>query len=190
MLCASIKFLCNQNSDSVIFEYTQFITAVEEGANIGSIIILGDRRIDLTLQRLAKALILYTDPKKFAEADRKITIKMKERMPQLNKWEKEQKVLSADEFQMFVEQMKTKESIMEFMGELRIAAPEVYNALVAERDVFMGRGMNAVLSSSLPMEEMGVSLNTIVAVIGLGHLHGVGRELQNNGWTHYKPLQC
>lgn len=106
--------------------------------------------MDFTLRRLAKALILYTDPKKLAEADRIITSKMKQRMPELNEWEEQKKQLSAEEFQVFVEQMKTKETSMEFMGEIRKAAPELYNALVGERDVFMGRGMNALFSSALP----------------------------------------
>ncbi|KAL3786739.1 hypothetical protein HJC23_005302 [Cyclotella cryptica] len=172
----------------------EFITAVEEGANIDSIIILGDRRMDFTLRRLAEALVLHTDPKKLAEADRVITSKMKERMPELNEWEKQKKVLSADEFQGFVEQMKTKEASMDFMNEIRKAAPELYKALVGERDVFMARGMNALFSSPLytvlPSELGKGSLDTIVAVIGLGHVDGVGRELRALGWSPFTPPQC
>lgn len=149
--------------------------------------------MDFTLRRLAKALILYTDPKKLAEADRIITSKMKQRMPELNEWEEQKKQLSAEEFQVFVEQMKTKETSMEFMGEIRKAAPELYNALVGERDVFMGRGMNALFSSALPPSPSAPgerSLDTMVAVIGLGHVDGVGKELRSLGWSKYTPPQC
>lgn len=145
--------------------------------------------MDITMQRIAKALIMHTDPKKLAEADRAITSKMKARIPQLEEWEDEKKVLSKDEFQSFVEQMKTKESTQEFMGELKKAAPELYTALVGERDVFMGRGMNALLSAT-PADTGGRSLDTIVSVIGLGHIDGVGKELRSLGWTAYKPAQC
>lgn len=174
--------------------FTKFITAVEEGVNVDSIIILGDRRMDFTLRRLAEALVLHTDPKKLAEADRVITSKMKERMPELNEWEKQKKVLSAEEFQGFVEQMKTKEASMDFMKEIRKAAPELYKALVGERDVFMARGMNVLFSSPLytvlPPESGKGSLDTIVAVIGLGHVDGVGKELRALGWSPFTPPQC
>jgi pheromone shutdown protein TraB len=147
--------------------------------------------MDYTMRRIAKALVLHTDPKKLVEADRIITSKMKERMPELNEWEDQKKVLTADEFQFFVERMKTKESTNEFMSVLRKAAPELYEALVAERDVFMARGLNALLSLSLPSAETGGrSLHSIVAVIGLGHVHGVGKELQSLGWSPYTPQEC
>lgn len=165
------------------------MAAVEEGVKNDSVIILGDRRMDITMKRIAKALIIHTDPKKLAEADRIITSKMKARMPQLEEWERQKKVLTKDEFQSFIEQMKTKESTEEFMGELKKAAPEFYNALVAERDVFMGRGMDALLSTSSIITG-GRALDTIVAVIGLGHIDGVGKELRSLGWAPYKPAYC
>lgn len=144
--------------------------------------------MDFTLLRIAKAL-LRTDPKKLAEADREITSKMKVRMPELEEWEAQNRALSKDEFQNFVEQMKTKESTNEFMREMRKAAPELYNALVGERDVFMGRGMDALLSSSSERTG-GKLLDTVVSVIGLGHIDGVGKELRSLGWSLYKPSQC
>ena len=155
-----------------------------------SIVILGDRRMDYTLRRIAKALLFNTDLQKLAEADKKITSKMKEKMPELSEWE-EQKLMSKEQFQLFVEQMKTRDSAHDFMGELRNAAPELYDALVGERDIFMGRGMDALLSKSLPLDETGGKpLDTIVAVIGLGHIDGVGKELRSLGWTPYAPHQC
>ena len=144
--------------------------------------------MDFTLIRIAKAL-LHTDPNKLAEADREITARMKRRMPQLEEWEAQNRPLSKEEFQGFVEQRKTKESTNEFMREMRKAAPDLYNALVGERDVFMGRGMNVLLSSS-SQQTGGKLLDTIVAVIGLGHIDGVGKELRSLGWSLYKPPQC
>eukprot|EP01082_Thalassiosira_pseudonana_P001604 g967.t1 g967 contig10:1090971-1091651(+) len=173
----------------------EFIRAVEEGAHVNSLIILGDRRMDITLRRLAKALVLHTDPQKLMEADRIITAKMKARMPELNKWEHTKKVLSKDEFATFVEQMKTKEATADFMSEIRNAAPELYNALVGERDIIMARGMNTLFSSPLtsvlpPSADSKASLNTMVAVVGLGHVEGIGRELRSFGWSRFLPSQC
>ena len=168
----------------------KFIRAVEEGVHIDSVVIFSDRRMDFTIRRIAKALLFNTDPKKLAEADKKITSKMKEKMPELSEWE-EQKLMSKEQFQLFVEQMKTRDSAHDFMGELRNAAPELYDALVGERDIFMGRGMDALFSKSLSFDETGGKpLNTIVAVIGLVHIDGVGKELRSLVWTLYAPQQC
>jgi hypothetical protein len=193
--CDSSVSLITKTLGAVLFQNDKFIRAVEEGAHLNSLIILGDRRMDITLRRLAKALVLHTDPQKLMEADRIITAKMKARMPELNKWEHTKKVLSKDEFATFVEQMKTKEATADFMSEIRNAAPELYNALVGERDIIMARGMNTLFSSPLtsvlpPSADSKASLDTMVAVVGLGHVEGIGRELRSFGWSRFLPSQC
>jgi len=64
---------------------------VEEGVQNNAIIILGDRPMDITLKRIAKALFFDTDLKKLAEADEIITNKMKDRVPELQEWERQMK---------------------------------------------------------------------------------------------------
>ena len=157
--------------------------------------------MDITLKRIAKALFFDTDLKKLAEADKIITNKMKERMPELQEWERQMKEsgqqtreLSPEEFSIFVERLKTKETTMALMNEVKKAAPALYNALVGERDVFMGRAMDTTASELLPSlsSSSGLSSSSLemVSVVGLGHVQGIGRELISMGWTKYTPPYC
>jgi len=151
--------------------------------------------MDITLKRIANALIYHTNPKALLEADKKITAKLKASMPDLTQLEaklkQERRELSTEELASFVERLKTKDITMSIMTEMKRAAPQLHQALVGERDVYMARGMNAILSSSLasvlpPSSVSGViynsNLQNLVAVIGLGHIHGVGNELKALGW--------
>jgi len=47
--------------------------------------------MDITLKRIAKALFFDTDLKKLAETDEIITNKMKDRVPELQEWERQMK---------------------------------------------------------------------------------------------------
>ena len=158
--------------------------------------------MDITMRRLANALVFHTDPKRLLEADRIITSKLKARIPELTTLEEElkrqQRDLTTEELSMFVERMKTKETTMDIMSEIQKAAPELHQALVGERDLFMARGLDVLFSSSLsailpPKALSGktpTSLQTCVAVIGLGHVAGVGRELKSLGWQKFTPSGC
>jgi pheromone shutdown protein TraB len=178
----------------------EFITAVEAGIQSNSIIVLGDRPMDITLRRLAKALLFDTDPKKLVEADKVITQKMKDQVPEIKEWERhmkesgqEMKELSSDEFTILVERLKTKEMTMTLMNEVKKASPALYQALVGERDVFMSRAMDTIASSlsSLIMvpslSEGGVEM---ISVVGLGHVDGIGSELMTMGWSKFSPANC
>ena len=102
--------------------------------------------MDITLKRIANALIYHTNPKALLEADKKITAKLKASMPdQLDaKLKQERRELSTEELVTFVERLKTKDITMSIMTEMKRAAPELYQALVGERDVYMARGMDAI----------------------------------------------
>jgi pheromone shutdown protein TraB len=151
--------------------------------------------MDITMRRLANALVFHTDPKRLMEADRMITSKMRERMPELEQVAKEKKRgMSIEELTWFVERIKTKEATVEIMNEMQKVVPELYQALVGERDVFMAKGMDFVFSVVLPSAssppsqyEPRSSIQTMVAVIGLGHMSGVGNELMKLGWKKFSP---
>ena len=182
----------------------EFITAAEKGANNESLIILGDRRMDITMRKMANALVFDTDPRKLMEAESRITAKLKARIPELTKLDetlrREKRELTQEELSMFVEKLKTKELTMELMTEIKKAAPQLHSALVGERDIFMARGMDVVIVSSslsavLPPASLEyvpphTSIQTLVAVVGLGHISGVGNELKRLGWSPFSPNQC
>ena len=158
--------------------------------------------MDITLRRIANAIVFHTDPQKLVEADRSIALKLKARVPELAQWEekfiRQKRELSNEDMALFVERMKTKETTMDIMEEMQKAAPELHQALVGERDVYMARGMDIVFSSSLSsflplppsLSLSPSSLQTMVAVIGLGHVSGVGKELETLGWRKFIPPQC
>jgi len=157
--------------------------------------------MDTTLKRIAKALFFDTDLKRLVEADKIITNKMKDRIPELQEWEREMnengqqtKELSPEQFSMFVERLKTKETTIVLMNEVKKAAPALYEALVGERDVFMGRAMDTTASQLLPSLKSSslssLSSSDMVSVVGLGHIQGIGRELISLGWAKFTPAKC
>eukprot|EP00970_Alexandrium_tamarense_P020115 scaffold14864_cov407-Alexandrium_tamarense.AAC.2 len=62
------------------------------------------------------------------------------------------------------------------MKALEKTAPEIYQAMVAERDVYMARGL----------DELSVNVNgkvdNTVAVVGMAHVDGIERYLASQGW--------
>merc|ERR1711862_688631 len=86
--------------------------------------------------------------------------------------------LDAKQLSLFVETMKTKENVKRIMDNFKVQAPEIHNALVAERDLFMARGL-----------DMLSNFDTVVAVMGLAHLDGVENNLQKMGWMPL-PTKC
>lgn len=156
--------------------------------------------MDVTLKRIAKALFFDTDLKRLVEADKIITNKMKDHIPELQEWERQMnengqhtKELSPEQFSLFVERLKTKEMTTVLMNEVKLAAPALYEALVGERDVFMGRAMDTTASELLPSlkySSLSSLSSEMVGVVGLGHVQGIGRELISMGWTKFTPAEC
>mmetsp|Transcript_31928 Transcript_31928/g.36896 ORF Transcript_31928/g.36896 Transcript_31928/m.36896 type:complete len:81 (-) Transcript_31928:57-299(-) len=77
-----------------------------------------------------------------------------------------------------VEILKTKDNVKALMANLKRAAPEIYGAMVAERDEYMARGLNELPNKYL----------TTVAVMGLAHIDGVEQNLMASGWTQAIPM--
>ena len=73
---------------------------------------------------------------------------------------------------------KAKDNVKKIMGALKSSAPEIYQAMVAERDVFMARGLDELGINV----KNGRSVETTVAVMGMAHVDGVERYLSDNGW--------
>ena len=74
--------------------------------------------------------------------------------------------------------MKTKQNVKRIMDSFKLQAPEIYNALVGERDAFMAKGLDMLE----PFE-------STVAVMGLAHLDGVEGFLAFKGWERL-PVKC
>lgn len=143
-------------------------------------IVLGDRDVEVTLQRVAEALS-KTDINSLLKPDSELEQSLKELVPNniavnsdgdLNDEQYRQ------EFSNFVETVKQKDKVRKIMTQLKRVAPEIHTALLAERDAYMAAGLNG-------LDE----LETIVAVVGIAHVDGIEQSLTMNGW---KPanLSC
>ena len=58
------------------------------------------------------------------------------------------------------------------MTKLRETAPELYNAMVAERDAYMANGINKL-----------DQFDKMVAVVGIAHVDGIEANLKERGWA-------
>ena len=156
----------------------EFINAINEGAKLGSAIVLGDQDVDVSLRHMAQAL-LKTDPKILLGGDEELAKTMQQLSPSGNGF-KEGGNLKDEaykaEFTEFVEKVKTKENVRIMMGQLKRLSPPLYDALVGERDAYMAAGLNGLNE-----------LESIVAVVGIAHADGIEANLQRNGWAAASP---
>jgi len=65
------------------------------------------------------------------------------------------------------------------MANLKSVAPEVYQAMVGERDLYMANGLDRLNQ-----------FDSIVAVMGIAHVDGVEGILQERGWVEVKYSTC
>ena len=152
----------------------EFVVSVREGLKIGSTIILGDQDVELTLRRLTEALS-KTDLRKLLAADSEMEQNMKGLMPDNGKSINESGEMSKEELTYFVETVKAKENVKALMASLNAVAPEVYQAMVGERDLYMANGLDRLNQ-----------FESIVAVMGIAHVDGVERILKERGWQEVK----
>ena len=113
----------------------EFRAAVEEGKSVGARILLGDRDVDVTLERLASAII-NTDPAKFEKVAGKIEGLEEEKGLRFQDDE-----VNKEQMTMIVETLKQRDLIVLLMKELKEEVPLVYDALIGERDVYMAQSI-------------------------------------------------
>jgi len=133
--------------------------------------------VDVTLRRLTEALA-KTDLTKLLSESSQLEQSMKNFLPPSLKDMPNDMSLSKDQLADYVETIKNKENVKIIMANLKAIAPELYNAMVAERDEFMAEGLNSLNQ-----------FRSIVSVIGIAHLDGVESNLIRQGWTKVE-LSC
>lgn len=179
----TIKSMYKKLDNGGIQAGQEFVMAVREGQKYGAQVVLGDRDVEVTLRRLTEALS-KTDLKALLSPDSELERSMKELLPDnagdpsrlANEDLKDEDVRK--ELTQYVETMKAKENVQLLMGELKRLAPELYTALVAERDLYMANGLDTLNQFS-----------SIVAVMGIAHVDGVENNLRSRGWEPV-PLTC
>ena len=172
----SIKGLYSKLESEGFQAGEEFVVAVREGLKINAKIILGDRDVEVTLRRLTEALA-KTDLKKLLAADSELEENMKQLLPkEMTPSDLQNGDMTTDQLKYFVETVKAKDNVRLLMNNLKSVAPEVYQAMVAERDVFMANGLDGL-----------DQFDSIVAVMGIAHVDGVENTLKSRGWVEVKP---
>ena len=177
----SIKTLYSKLDSEGFKAGEEFVLAIREGLAINAAIVLGDRDVEVTLRRLTEALS-KTDLKKLFASDSELEQSLNSLMPGGGKGsyalsdsssgEISKETVSKEQFKEFVETVKARENVRLVMSKLKDTAPELYEAMVGERDAYMARGL-ATLDQ----------FNTMVAVMGIAHVDGVESNLKERGWV-------
>ncbi len=119
-----------------------------------------------------------TDLKKLLAADSELEENMKQLLPKdINANDIQNGGdMSTEQLKYFVETVKAKDNVKLLMSNLKAVAPEVYEAMVAERDVYMANGLDQL-----------DQFESIVGVMGIAHIDGVENTLRSRGWVEVKP---
>ncbi|CAM9129561.1 unnamed protein product [Choristocarpus tenellus] len=142
----------------------EFTVAIREAKVLRAKILLGDRDVNVTLRRLTEALRV-TDMNRLGEMQ----------IPELESSMQGITTGEADKINSAVEIIKQRQTMRKLSALLQEGAPEVYNAMLGERDVYMA---NSLINSGG---------KRTVGVVGLAHLDGIEKNLIKNGW---KRLPC
>ena len=119
-------------------------------------------------------LLFQVTLRRLTEALTKTDIKnMKQLMPENSTGASGE--MSTDEFKYFVETIKAKDNVKMLMANLKSVAPEIYQAMVGERDLYMANGLDRLNQ-----------FDSIVAVMGIAHVDGVETILKERGWKEVK----
>jgi len=187
MVGDAIKTMYSKLDDEGFKAGEEFVIAIREGLALNAAIVLGDRDVEVTLRRLTEALG-KTDLKKLFASDSDLEKAMDSLMPSGSRsatmaamsgggsgkdleniaGEK----ISKEEFKQFVETIKARDNVRLVMQKMREVAPELYNAMVAERDVYMANGIDKL-----------DQFDCMVAVVGIAHVDGIETNLKERGWA-------
>lgn len=168
----AIKGMYSKLGDQGFNPGEEFILAIREAMAINAAVVLGDRDVDVTLRRLTEALA-KTDLKKLLSSDSELEQALENVMPDDMKraMDGDATKMTKDQLTSYVETVKARENVRFIMSQLKLYAPELHQAMVAERDEYMARGLDS-------LDKFG----TTVAVMGIAHVDGVEGSLKERGW--------
>ena len=188
MVGDAIKSMYSKLDDEGFKAGEEFVVAIREGLAINAAVVLGDQDVEVTLRRLTGALS-KTDLKKLFASDSDLEKAMDSLMPNGGKsatvaamsgggGSKEGlentagEKISKEQFKQFVETVKARDNVRLVMTKLRETAPELFKAMVAERDAYMANGINKL-----------DQFDKMVAVVGIAHVDGIEANLKERGWA-------
>ena len=150
----------------------EFLTAIREAEASGATLVLGDRPVDVTLKRLQQS-IEKTGLKEVTAFATSQAESPEEKLLASKIGARDADMTGSDAQQLAntVEALKERKNVRRIMGSLQASLPEVYQALIGERDVFM--------TSSI----LKAGGQRAVAVVGMAHMDGIETALSSKGYT-------
>eukprot|EP00903_Cladosiphon_okamuranus_P013442 g12520.t1 len=138
----------------------EFTIAIREARACGAKLLLGDRDVQVTLRRLSEAL-------------RSIDLQALSQDGQLELGLGLDTLdgSSAESINTSLEKLKKRQTMRTVVGFYKQEAPELYNAMIGERDMVMATNLMTLEGKQ-----------TTVAVVGLAHVDGIESILAANGW--------
>ena len=131
----------------------EFREAYKAAKDVGSKVILGDRRISITFGRLMASLSMW----------QKLTLFCRIASAAVSGFK-----LSEEE----VDNLRNKDVVDALMDEFKAAYPQIVAPLMVERDQFLCYSLKQAVSSAVVTPAPGAP-NCIVGVVGMGHVEGI-----------------
>jgi pheromone shutdown protein TraB len=141
----------------------EFRVAATEALSSGAQLVLGDQDVRTTLDSLRDALGKTDLRALFAPPSPELSSLQGEYG--LNAAQVTGGNLTNSDVQGIITMLKERENTRALVRTLRESTPELYGALIAQRDAYMARSLR------------GAKGKVIVAVVGMAHLDGIGRTL-------------
>ena len=141
---------------------------------------LGDRDVDVTIKRYSEA-VSSIGPRKLRQAQKIMDTVMVNEMirkgaiitPEKKaEYDAKGGMTKEDYLNDYIEKMKGRDTTELEMKTMKEYMPELYDALVGERDSYMASNIDKL-----------AQFKSIVAVMGDGHLAGVSDNLIQLGWS-------
>mmetsp|Transcript_18310 Transcript_18310/g.29195 ORF Transcript_18310/g.29195 Transcript_18310/m.29195 type:complete len:232 (+) Transcript_18310:373-1068(+) len=141
----------------------EFIAAFEYAQRNSVPILLGDRPIDETFNRLAEAAstsdiqdLLSPDSNELKELG----------------FDPAEDPSNPAQLSLQIEQLKNRDTVAKLQAYMQKKSPQLYEALIGERDLYMATSLQGALKKNF---------KKVVGVVGFAHLNGIEKALHEEG---------
>uniref|UniRef100_A0A7S3JSX9 TraB family protein n=1 Tax=Aureoumbra lagunensis TaxID=44058 RepID=A0A7S3JSX9_9STRA len=159
----------------------EFSVALDKASSGRIPVLLADQDVDTTLSRLAYA-VRHTKPEEIAALDSSLNSVLSKNQGIRLLTEATSNYAgtksgegSRDILREAVELIKHRDTVRNVIQALKSDAPQLYSALVDERDATMANNLIQVLDSPVPPKR-------VVFVVGMAHEDGIARRLYESGF--------
>ena len=153
----------------------EFSIGFQEAQKLGAVVLLGDRPVQVTLQRLAAAVQQTGSSKLFNN-------KLDSVQMQAAGLDGTNMKMDAAGISQMMEKLKNRASVTMLMGILKEEVPLVYEAMVQERDQYMSEKLAKYLAKS--------GKQSAVAIVGIAHMDGIEHFLQTDYGYKLRPISA